>query len=366
MVARLPAAGRAARDPAEPLRRVLLDLPPKGGLHRKPPRANLSAVALRGRSLFLATDEGTALDRLTAAEDGGFADPVVFPLLELLTLQAATGSAEEIDIEGLDVEGDLLWVVGSHSRTRGKPKDAPLAEFAEIRHNPNRHVLACLPLTPGPDGTHELAREGAARLPIGRKRGALVKALRDDEHLKPFFKLPAKENGFDVEGIAVSGRRILLGLRGPVLRGFAVVLEIEVADEGDGVLALRPLGAGGRAWRKHFLDLSGNGIRDLHRDGDDVMILAGPTADLDGRCALWRWRDPYAIGGDSFTPTGDPRLGRILQIPVGNDADHPEGFALLPDSQGREVLVVFDSPAEERCRGKGGVLADVFALPPAR
>ena len=62
------------------------------------------------------------------------------------------------------------------------------------------------------------ARPGIARLPIGKKQGELAKALKRDAHLGPFRKIPSKENGFDVEGIAARGSRLLLGLRGPVLR----------------------------------------------------------------------------------------------------------------------------------------------------
>ena len=49
---------------SEPVRTVLLDLPPKGGPHRKAPRDSVSALALRGDSLFLGSDEGVVLDRL--------------------------------------------------------------------------------------------------------------------------------------------------------------------------------------------------------------------------------------------------------------------------------------------------------------
>jgi hypothetical protein len=144
------------------------------------------------------------------------------------------------------------------------------------------------------------------------------------------------------------------------LRGIAVVLEIAVEDDGAGGLALQPVGPDGRTWRKHFLDLGGNGIRDLHRAGEDVLILAGPTAAIDGRCAIWRWREPFAIGRESFVPRGG-RLTRTLELPVGKDADHPEGFCYLPG--GRELLVVYDSPAKVRCRDPGGVMADVFEFP---
>jgi hypothetical protein len=356
---------------AEPVRRILLGLPPKGGLHRKAPRASLSAVALRGRSLFLATDEGTVIDRLTAVDAGRFAEPRLFPLLELLDLPNRTGEDDEIDIEGIDVDGDRLWLVGSHTWTRGKPKDDPIADLAKVKPNPNRGVLACLPLLPAGDGIWSLPEAGGAscppgagiaRLRIGKKRSTLEKALKKDRHLEPFIGLPAKENGFDIEGIAVHGRRIFLGLRGPVLRGIALVLEIEVEDGEPGELVLKPIGPDGCRYRKHFLALGGNGVRDLYRDGADLLILAGPTGDIDGRCAIWRWRDALAVAEDSFTE-GGPRLERLLRIPVGNDDDHPEGFALLDEHGRRELLVVYDSPAKARCEGKGAVHADVFELP---
>jgi hypothetical protein len=366
---------RHMTDLAEPIRRVLLDLPPKGGLHRKAPRASLSAVALRGRSLFLATDEGTVLDRLTPSGAERFADPLLFPLLDLLDLPNRTGEDDEIDIEGIDIEGDLLWLVGSHTWTRGKPKDDPIADLEKVKPNPNRGVLACLPLLPsGEDswvvpeveagsGAPYPSAKGIARLPIGKKRSALEKTLKKDRHLKPFIGVPAKENGFDIEGIAVHGRRIFLGLRGPVLRGIALVLEIEVEDGKRGELVLKPIGPGGRLHRKHFLDLGGNGVRDLHRDGADLLILAGPTGDIDGRCAIWRWRDALGVREDSFT-TDSFRLERLLRIPVGNDDDHPEGFTLLGGNGGRELLMVYDSPAKARRQDKGAVHADVFELPP--
>jgi hypothetical protein len=338
-------------EPASALRRVLLDLPPKGGLHRKAPRTSLSAMALLDDVLFIGSDEGIVLDRLTRLAPDRYGEPVQLPLLDVLDLPNRTGEDDEIDIEGLDVGDGCLWLVGSHTWTRGKPKDDPPRDLEIVRANPNRHVLARLSL---PEAA------AAARLPIGRKQGALPKSLRRDPHLGPFLKLPSKENGFDIEGIAVRGERIMLGLRGPVLRGIAIVLEVVVRDDEPGRLALSEDGAG--VCRKHFLDLGGNGIGDLHRDGDDLLILAGPTADLDGRCSIWRWRKPWDEAADSFTMAG-PRLKRLLRIPVGNDDDHPEAFVVLRGSGGREIMVGYDAPAETRKVGKGAVHADVFALP---
>jgi hypothetical protein len=44
--------------------------------------------------------------------------------------------------------------------------------------------------------------------------------------LHDFLPLPGKDNGFDVEGLAVFGARLFVGLWGPVLCGWAVILEL--------------------------------------------------------------------------------------------------------------------------------------------
>lgn len=52
--------------------------------------------------------------------------------------------------------------------------------------------------------------------------------------------IPSKDNGLDIEGLAVDGRRLLLGLRGPLLRGWSAPLEI-AAEASGGQLRLAPL-----------------------------------------------------------------------------------------------------------------------------
>ena len=47
---------------------------------------------------------------------------------------------------------------------------------------------------------------------------------------------------------------------------------------------------------KHFLDLGGLGVRDLSVDGDDLIVLAGPTMLLDGPVRLLRWPDGAKAG----------------------------------------------------------------------
>ena len=193
-------------------------------------------------------------------------------------------------------------------------------------------------------------------------RGKLGKWLKKDEHLGRFLQVPAKENGFDLEGIAARGARVFLGLRGPVLRGWAVILELELEETRPGRLKPRRIGPDGERYRKHFLDLEGLGIRDLCFDGERLLILAGPTMDLDGPVRLFAWSRCLEAGEQTIVGADD--LAPLLDLPFERGADHAEGIALLGRANGRaELLVVYDSPAPHRLHDAGtGIEADVFVL----
>src|SRR3546814_4598583 len=130
------------------------------------------------------------------------------------------------------------------------------------------------------------------------------------------MEVPSKENGFDVEGLAVRGSRVFLGLRGPVLRGWATVVELDLKTPKPGRLKLRRIGADGESYRKHFLDLDGLGIRELVFDGDDLLVLAGPTMDLDGLVVLFRWSGALEAATETVIPQG-PELAPIMHLPFG-------------------------------------------------
>lgn len=341
-------------------------------------RDGLSALALVGDTLWLACDETTRLDCLTRAEGDIYDGHEQFPLADFLNLQAE--EKEEADIEGLDVADGYLWLVGSHSLKRTRPKPGRTPEqnrerLAEVTADGNRFLLARIPLDKG-GKIHRLRKqtdEGgqrrvAAQLHGDDKASDLTTALEQDEHLGAFLKLPGKDNGFDIEGLAVSEGRIFIGLRGPVLRGWAAVLEVEVTDEdGDpSRLRLKAIGPGGRPYRKHFLELGGLGVRDLCADGNDLLILAGPTMELDGPVNIFRWGGGARPAEESMIFADG--LSRILPVPFGVGTDHAEGITFLPAVEGarREVLVVYDAPSKERKPSREGesvLRADIFELP---
>jgi hypothetical protein len=345
---------------------------------KKPVRNGLSSLVKVGDYLFLAGDEGASLERLRKTDDG-YGEHHCFHLADYIPL--AGDGPSEIDIEGIDFENHYMWITGSHGLKRKKPDpEKPvkkqIKQLAEVESEPNRYVLARIPLVADPKtGEYRLHKSVAhpdkpdqnltAAILKGNADGnELTEALKKDAHLKDYLLIPGKDNGFDIEGLALDGSRIFLGLRGPVLRGWAVVLEIEPEVTEGHSLHLKAVGPKGKKYKKHFLDLAGMGIREMSPAGEDLLILAGPTMDLDGTIALYRWK-----GALAHTRTVKKSLvyehgvDRVFDIPHGTGPnagrDKAEGITLIDSGH---LLVVYDSPAEARRLKKNGVTADIFPI----
>ncbi|MDR6416988.1 DUF3616 domain-containing protein [Pseudarthrobacter sulfonivorans] len=324
-------------------------------------RDGLSAIACQGDHLWVANDESTSLERLTTEGDQARAHQSV----DLSRFLELPGEGE-IDIEGLDVAGDTLWLLGSHSSVRKRVKnehspDQARKALAKVEVSQRRQVLARV-------ATTTLLEEGGSRngerqrLPVfgpaGGSGGGLLELLADDPHLEGFIRsqsIPGKDNGIDCEGLAVTGDQVFIGLRGPVLRGWAVIIELRVGG-GPGIEP-QPISPEGRLYRKHFLDLRGLGVRDLCRHGEDLLVLAGPTMELDGRTAVFRWRHALTTQTEAVLPRDV--LKCEIEVPFGKGEDRAEGITVLGDGRS---LVVYDTPADERKTGDHGVRADAFDL----
>lgn len=209
----------------------------------------------------------------------------------------------------------------------------------------------------------------AARLSGGPKDDALTRALRDDPHLAPFLRIPSKDNGFDIEGLAAApGGRLFLGLRGPVLDGWACVLEIRVeADpKRQGELGLRDIASPGARpahaiYRKHFLDLGGAGIRDLCLAGSDLLILTGPPMRGKGTSQVRRWKNALAQNREHMLRGA--RLPTLLELPYREKKDHAEGIAILGRKGDRLwLIVIYDSVRKDRRLAPAAMRATVHPL----
>ena len=290
----------------------------RGGSHD-----NLTAARADGEHLWVAGDETATIDRLVL-------DSATAPLragrqrsFRLGRPRAAARTAgRRVGPAGDRPQRRLA--VGDRVTRAGPATGLPIHDDAKVvrrlgklRRDPNRFVIVRLAVQLGVDRRPEpvrVARDGRRSALVGAPRTeSLVDLLRADAHLAPFLAIPGQDNGFDVGGPAVVGDRLYVGLRGPVLRGWAVVLEVRPAqdptDPGRLALGIFPEGA---RYRKHALDLGGLGVRDLCPDGDDLLVLAGPTMALSG---------PVRTGGGARSPvgwTGRPR-GRTARRDGGDE-----------------------------------------------
>jgi Protein of unknown function (DUF3616) len=339
-------------------------------------QTNLSGAAFTGDWLWVAGDEACGVDRLrrldpVAGETLRYGQPRDFPLADLLDLPGAPD--EEADLEGMAVAEGFVWVVGSHGFKRknarpGRDHADNAKRLAKVALDGNRRLLACLPIEPDADGEPCLvrhARDGrrALRLKGDAQTNQLTRALADDPHFGPYMAIPGKDNGFDIEGLAVNGRRLLLGLRGPVLRGWSALLEVAVEVRGE-QLRLAPLDDAGTLVRKHFLQLDGLGVRDLHFSGDDLYILAGPTMVLNGEIRVFKWPAARAV----LAATRDPvvfeaALTESVSLPYGRGTNRAEAICDLPPALAGgkpSWLVLYDAPGADRREGEHTVFGDLL------
>ena len=363
-----------------PLGTILISLnqPPDGQVDAAALRQSLSACVQVGRHLFLGCDETATLERVTDLGGGRWGEHRTYALADVLDLPGKPD--DEVDVEGLAWDPPYLWITGSHGRKRGEPEDGDDVEaafdaLADVDTEPNRYLLARIPLEYDAESQGPVPRRScphprdpsvtltAARLKGKGRNSALMRALEDDPHLRRFLRLPGKDNGFDVEGLAAADGRIFLGLRGPVLHGWAIVLELRPEEGGRPErLRLAPIGPDGRRYRKHFLELEGLGLREITRDGDELLVMAGPTMGVRAPAAVFRWRRALRAEADSVVPA--KALERLIELPhdVGGNRDHPEGMCRFRAEGADGLLVVYDSAAKHRQQG-GGVRMDVFEIP---
>ncbi len=332
---------------------------------------DLSAMARVGRSLFLSCDETAGVERLTPANGttDHWANHAHFHLGAFFDLP--DGPKGEMDIEGLAEDDGWLWVVGSHSLKRQKPdadedKQAGSRALRAVKREANRYFLGRVPLATDASGEVGPVETAGARRPqsIGLKKSQsrLHKWLRKDPLLAPFLAIPSKENGFDIEGLAARGDRVWLGLRGPVLRGHAVIIELRLKPTSKRRLKARKLD-GNRRYKLHLIDSAGLGIRSLMLQGDDLLVLLGPTMSADGPARVLRWREATRTRTDGLVDRA--QLAAVAELPYRGPVDHPEALEAWPEAGEDAVLVVYDAPAPARVdEASRTVAADVWRIDP--
>jgi hypothetical protein len=216
------------------------------------------------------------------------------------------------DIEGLSVWDGEVFVTPSFSLGRKKPGDKAAFDNGDVH---GKCVIQTSVLRLGHVGAEKSITPERAELDI-------AKAVAPLGVLEPFLAVPAKENGMDIEGLAVTRDKIYLGLRGPVLD--PALAAVIVADRGDATMTPE----------LRYIDLGGLGIRDMTAVGENFLLIAGPVGRIDAPFLLYSWS-----GEDAFPGRSDDGAPTPL-CTLGSGA---EGIAARPLADGAyELTVVFD------------------------
>jgi hypothetical protein len=142
------------------------------------------------------------------------------------------------------------------------------------------------------------------------------------------------------------------------------MLEMALEARGNS-LRLKPLDDTGTLVRKHFMQLEGLGIRDLHFSGDDLYLLAGPTMVINGDIRVFRW-----AGGRATLAANRERvrfeieaLTESVALPHGRGTDRAEALTNVPSTLTggkKNWLVLYDAPAPSRRDGEHAVFGDLL------
>lgn len=231
---------------------------------------NISGLVISENFAALATDEGTAIQILPRQGKTFVANSA--------GVIALTDNDLELDLEGLAWQAPYLYAIGSHSQKRKKVKAGAddkknLKRLTEIIEEPSRHQLFQI----------KLDAHGKVQ---NIKSQSLDKWLADEPILNPFRALPSKENGIDIEGIAVTDKHLFIGFRGPVLRGnLATVLRFKLkADQFELSKA-----------KLKLVNLGGLGIRDMLAHNKELILLAGPVNEIPKTYQLFHWQGEHQL-----------------------------------------------------------------------
>ena len=242
---------------------------------------DVSAVAKIGPFIVIGSDEGVGEDEnknyiqlLKKGEDNSYA---VHNNIFLFDGNKIEG--KEMDIEGIAVASNNVYIIGSHSSKRKKVNE-------DKKYKKNRKKFHDDKIE------DEINRDWLYRLTIdtqgkevGKEKITLRQIIKNDPVLKTFRRIPSKENGIDIEGIAVKGGWLYIGFRGPIFReNYVPVMKLKFDD---------PAGT----YDLLYIKLGGRGVRDMTSVSDGFLIVAGPVGDGPDSYQLYRWDGRDVIPG---------------------------------------------------------------------
>ena len=285
---------------------------------------DVSAVARVGSFLVIGSDEAVGTD-----ENENFIQLLkhvgtnTYQVHQDILLLKGRRKKGEMDIEGIAVDGNAVYVVGSHSSIRKRIKDNETYET-----NRERFYDSAI--------EDETSRDVLCRVTVdseGRGTTKECKSLRDiiqaDRALRTFSRIPDKENGVNIEGLAVRDGWLYAGFRGPVFRErYVPVMKFRFDTPFD--------------YQLLYVELDGQGIRGMARVSDGFLIVAGPAADVRGPYRLFHWDGKDVIPGKNRAPKDIGSVRLLGGIPV-LDNGKAEGIVVLDERPSTyEIIVAYD------------------------
>jgi Family of unknown function (DUF5706)/Protein of unknown function (DUF3616) len=262
-----------------------------------------------GRFIVVEDEERHPIDLLTLQEDGGFSATAVYPK-ELFDKDGPAADFRKLDdLEGLDVdERGRVYALTSHSRSaKGKVKEEreKLVRF-EVAGDALRDPRVVEDLKEQLSATHQVLNDAAA-----------VDDVKDG-------------NGLNIEGLAFdeAQERLLVGFRGPLVDGKAMLVAIENVDE-----MFETEAAPRISEQALLLDLGGEGIRGMTyvpRLGG-FLVISGPLEQVENvPFRLWFWP------GQADQPAQE------VTVPGLAGFEHAEGITPVRWRGAERLLIVSD------------------------
>ncbi|MBP2428963.1 MULTISPECIES: DUF3616 domain-containing protein [Bradyrhizobium] len=270
--------------------------------------ATVEASTLTGQAKIRLIGKAHAPVDIAGTEPG--IDPKV------VKCSAGKDDFKDLDGEAVALDDKFFYVVGSHGCSRNSNK-----------FRTSSFILARVPI----DVVRTASGAPNNVDTIGPKSTSyrLSEALLASPTLKDHYALDLMtKNGLNIEGLAVAGGKLYVGLRAPVIGKKAYLVAVDRDWLFD---ASRPVAQADI--REIDLDLGGRGIRDLAVMADGrLLALGGPAQSDDFSFAL------YAVEPASKTATP---IAELVDVPDGGKAEALQILAQAPTTL--DLLVLFDS-----------------------
>lgn len=257
-------------------------------------------------------------------------------IAEVHTAKDGQEKLAELDAEAVAYSEGAFYVTGSHGRPR-KTDDGLSSSSAKAAMTRRLFRIVL------PTGSVDLSTGKLSGAPIVTASSELEKLFESDAALTASFDAALAKSGLGVEGLAVTGNELHIGLRSPVLDGCAVMVTAPLD------LVFSPSSSSSCKSRIQSVDLGRDttggvrGIRDLVAYKDGFLIIAGPMLDPDEKAYVIQKGDYtiYRQVGNATTKLLDLDgyvIDREIKV-------KPEALLPLDEKDGTlRALILFDGP----------------------